>query len=224
MAISDTEVVIIGGGAAGIAAARRLREAAVALPAGRGAAAARRPGLDRDERPDTRSTSAAAGCIPPTAIRGARSRSGRAAPSTRPRRPGSGRRSRSRFPLAEQRDYFIAQHAFDERARRPWPSSEPDRPPSAFLEPGGRWNALIDAVSTYYSGAELERVSARDLARYQEDDANWRVVGGLGAAVAAYGAGLPVDAGLPGAAHRPQRQARSRSKPPKAPSAPTAPS
>jgi monoamine oxidase len=96
-----------------------------------------------------------------------------------------------RFPLAEQRDYFEAQRAFDERLDK-GAEQQADRPASTFLEQGCRWNALLDAVSTYYSGAELERLSAHDLARYREDNANWRVVGGLGAAVEAYGAGLPV--------------------------------
>jgi monoamine oxidase len=69
---------------------------------------------------------------------------------------------------------------------------EMDRPAAAFLEPQGRWNNLIDAVSTYYSGAELDRVSARDLARYDDSGVNWRVVEGYGGAIAAHGADLSV--------------------------------
>jgi len=63
MAGNDTEVVIVGGGAAGIAAGRRLTDAAGRLSRGRGARpAARRTGLDDQRRDDgRRSISAAAG-------------------------------------------------------------------------------------------------------------------------------------------------------------------
>ena len=44
-----------------------------------------------------------------------------------------------------------------------------DSPASAYLEPDCRWNALLSAVGTYYSGAELDRISARDLAKYREE-------------------------------------------------------
>jgi monoamine oxidase len=71
--------------------------------------------------------------------------------------------------------------------------NEKDRPAEAFLEPQNRWNSLINAVSTYYSGAELDRVSARDLARYDDDGVNWRVAEGYGSVIAAHGAGLPIE-------------------------------
>ena len=95
------------------------------------------------------------------------------------------------FPLADQLEYRRAQREFDERLDQAMQHGG-DSPAAAYLEPGNRWNALLDAVSTYYSGAELDRISARDLAKYREDNLNWRVVEGLGATVAAYGAGLPV--------------------------------
>ena len=72
------------------------------------------------------------------------------------------------------------------------PETEPDRAASTFLEPGGRWNPLIDAVSTYYSGAELEFVSSRDLARYEDTGVNWRIFEGYGTVVAAHGGELQV--------------------------------
>ncbi len=70
--------------------------------------------------------------------------------------------------------------------------SEPDRAASTYLEPGNRWNPLLDAISTYYSGAELEYVSLRDLARYDDSGVNWRVVDGYGALIADFAFGLPV--------------------------------
>ena len=71
---SDVDVVVIGGGAAGVAAAKRLHRSVSPLPPGRGASAARRPGVDRHDETALRSISAAAGCIPPTAILGSASR------------------------------------------------------------------------------------------------------------------------------------------------------
>lgn len=67
-----------------------------------------------------------------------------------------------------------------------------DTPASAYLKPGDRWNPLLDAVSGYYSGAPLDRVSLRDLARYDDSGINWRVVDGYGALVCDYARGLPV--------------------------------
>lgn len=67
-----------------------------------------------------------------------------------------------------------------------------DKPASAYLEPGGRWNAMLSAVFTYISGAELDRIDARDYARYEDSGVNWRVPAGYGALVAALGADLPV--------------------------------
>src|SRR5262245_24433572 len=65
-------------------------------------------------------------------------------------------------------------------------------PASQYLEPGARWNALLNAVFTYISGAALEQIDARDYARYEDTGVNWRVAAGYGALVAALGAGLPV--------------------------------
>ena len=90
------------------------------------------------------------------------------------------------------------------------------RPPaSELLPPGGRWNALVDAVSTYVSGAELDRLSVRDLANYDGSDVNWRVGEGYGATIATHGAGVPVAFGCP--VRRSTTAAkRSKSKPPRA--------
>ena len=70
-----------------------------------------------------------------------------------------------------------------------------DRPAAELLDPGARYNGYIDAVSTYYNGAPLERVSVIDFERYVDTEVNWRVVGGYGAFIAALGAALPVRLG-----------------------------
>lgn len=67
-----------------------------------------------------------------------------------------------------------------------------DRSAAEFLDPSNPSNALIDAVSTYYSGAELAKVSARDLARYEDNGVNWRLPDGYGRVVAAHGRDLRV--------------------------------
>jgi monoamine oxidase len=72
---------------------------------------------------------------------------------------------------------------------------EPDRAAATLLPPGGRWNALLNAISTWANGVELDRLSLRDHARYADSGVNWRVREGYGALIAAYGAGLPVQLG-----------------------------
>lgn len=67
-----------------------------------------------------------------------------------------------------------------------------DRPISDLLPPDGRWNGMLNAVMTYIAGAELDRMSTIDLDRYQDTELNWRLVAGYGATIAALGEGLPV--------------------------------
>jgi monoamine oxidase len=69
---------------------------------------------------------------------------------------------------------------------------ENDRPASALLEPGSRWNPLLNAISTYINGAELDKVSVRDFAAYHDTGVNWRAVKGYGALMEAHAAGLDI--------------------------------
>ncbi len=67
-----------------------------------------------------------------------------------------------------------------------------DGPLSDLVAAGSRWRGLLDAVSTYVSGAELDRVSVRDSADYKPGEGDdWRVVEGYGALVAHHGRDLP---------------------------------
>lgn len=95
------------------------------------------------------------------------------------------------FPRAEQKEFQDAMASFFERLERV-AQDESDVAAATAFEPGARWNGLINAVSTYISGAEWDRVSAKDFDRYQDSGVNWRVVEGLGTIVAAYGANLPI--------------------------------
>jgi monoamine oxidase len=51
---------------------------------------------------------------------------------------------------------------------------------------------MIDAISTYVNGSELDRVSILDMDAYEDSNINWRVRRGYGALVAAYGAACPL--------------------------------
>jgi monoamine oxidase len=71
-------------------------------------------------------------------------------------------------------------------------ASATDRAADSLLEPGCRWNPLINAISTYANGVELDRLSIQDYGRYRDTGTNWRVAEGYGALIAALGAGLDI--------------------------------
>lgn len=71
--------------------------------------------------------------------------------------------------------------------------SAPDGSAADFIPKDSPWRPMLDAVSSFYSGAELERISARDLARYDDTALNWRLERGYGALVADHGVGLEVS-------------------------------
>ena len=67
-----------------------------------------------------------------------------------------------------------------------------DSAADACLEPGNRWNPMIDAISTYVNGCELDQVSLLDMDAYEDTEINWRVKRGYGALMAAYSASCPL--------------------------------
>ena len=79
------------------------------------------------------------------------------------------------------------------RAAKEAAKSGRDQPANLYLEPGNRWNPMIDAISTYVNGAELDRVSILDMDAYEDSEINWRVRRGYGALMAAYGAPCPLS-------------------------------
>jgi len=193
--MSDVEVAIVGAGAAGLAAARRLRE--------RGVGALVLEARDRvGGRAHTVTTAAGIpvdlGCgwlhsadrNPWVAIaRGL----GFAIDETQ---PGWGERLlRQGFSRAEQADWFRTREGFYERLEAT--AAEPDRPAAELLEPGNRWNELLNAISTWANSVELDRLSAHDYHRYDDTGVNWRVREGYGALVARFGAGLSVRLATP---------------------------
>ncbi|MEA2922374.1 MAG: monoamine oxidase [Bradyrhizobium sp.] len=95
------------------------------------------------------------------------------------------------FPLQERIDFIRALDAFYDRAEQAAESGR-DSAASDYLEAGNRWNPMIDALSTYINGSELDRVSILDMDAYEDSEINWRVRRGYGALMAAYGAALPL--------------------------------
>ncbi|WP_419825282.1 flavin monoamine oxidase family protein [Sphingomonas sp.] len=83
-------------------------------------------------------------------------------------------------------DRAEAERAREEFAERVAGLTRSDRAADA-LEPGGRWNPWLQAISGYVNGAALEHVSAADYLAYDRaaSDCNWRVREGYGALVAA---------------------------------------
>jgi len=188
MANNDTEVAIIGGGAAGVAAGRRLAQAAIGclVIEARGRLGGRAFSIDggagnmidlgcgwlhsADRNPWVKIAEAQGETIDKSMP-----------PWQRKPLPFG-------FPPDEQQEFFAAQAAFFERLAEA--AKGPDRAASEFLEPNGRWNHLINAIGTYISGGDLNRLSVKDFENYDGNENNWRVVEGYGTTVARYGAEL----------------------------------
>src|SRR5882757_5785831 len=99
------------------------------------------------------------------------------------------------FPASERDAFMRAIDEFYVRAEAAAKQAEAtgrDGSADRCLEPGNRWNPMIDAVSTYINGCELDQVSILDLDAYEDSNINWRVRRGYGALVAAYGAQVPI--------------------------------
>src|SRR4030088_1585978 len=95
------------------------------------------------------------------------------------------------FPPRERADFIEALDAFYDRAEEAAKSGR-DNAASEYLEPGNRWNPMIDAISTYVNGSELDRVSILDMEAYEDTGINWRVRHGYGALMTGYGAPCPL--------------------------------
>jgi monoamine oxidase len=97
------------------------------------------------------------------------------------------------FPQADRDDFIRAIDEFYDRVEEASERADGhDMPANLCLEPGNRWNPMIDAISTYINGCELDQVSLLDLKAYEDTNINWRVRRGYGALMAAYGEALPL--------------------------------
>jgi len=188
---SQVDVAVIGAGAAGIGAARRLREAGVVsllvleardrvggrvntiepagFPLDRGAEWLH--SADRNPlSPIAKSLGFSVHSRPPEW-------------TTRLRRSGE--------TLEAEADWIATREA-QSRARRKAAVEPMDRSLASLLVPGERWNELLDATSTWGNGAELDRVSVKDYVRYEDSGTNWRVHEGYGRLFEDLAEGLPV--------------------------------
>ena len=96
------------------------------------------------------------------------------------------------FPPAEQKE---ADHVFTRWFQQLAGAPPPSDNAADVLELGSRWTPYLQAMSGFISGDELERVSARDFTAYDAASTgrNWRLPAGYGALVAA---SLPSQADL----------------------------
>jgi len=191
LAESDVDVVVVGGGAAGVAAARRLQQASI-----RCLLVEARPRLGGRAFTvhDANGHALDLGCgwlhsADRNPWVGVAQERGFLIDKTPP--PWMHRPLEASFPRAEHGDFRNAFGEFYARLEEAAQRRETDAAASTLLDPACRWNALLNAMSTYISGAELDRISLQDLDRYHSTDVNWRVIEGYGTVVSAYGATLP---------------------------------
>ena len=178
---SEVDVAVIGAGAAGIAAGRRLvaagrRRSVLVLEArdrvgGRDLDGRRRRlsrcdlggewlhSADRNVLSPLAEAARLLG-LPPAA---GMDHAGCATAAARPKR-------RQDWIAAREAHYWAIHRAAQEPE---------DRPAATVLTPGGRWNTLFDATSTWANAVELEKLSVKDNDRYEDSGVNWRRARGL---------------------------------------------
>ena len=100
------------------------------------------------------------------------------------------------FPPDEKRASGQAYARFEEAARAALDG--PDRPLSDFVAADDPWRPMIDAISGYANGAPLTDVSLHDWATYEEaaTDDNWAVVEGYGTVIVNHAGRVPVRTGV----------------------------
>jgi monoamine oxidase len=188
---SEVDVAIIGAGAAGLGAARALEGSGLSVIVlearerigGRAHTIVPAPGINFD-----------LGCgwlhsADKNSFVNIAEKLGFAIDKTRP--PWREQSFDAGFPLTERMDYMAALDAFYDRAEQA-AESDTDSAASLYLEPGNRWNPMIDAISTYINGCELDSVSIHDMDAYEDTEINWRVPRGYGALITAYGRSCPL--------------------------------
>ena len=109
----------------------------------------------------------------------------------RSRPPWERRLTGVNFSTAEAKAFGEAFQAFETKLEEA--ATGPDRSAAElFDEETARWRPMLDAFSSYYNGALFRDISVHDYAAYQPTEENWRVVQGYGALVAHVAAGLPI--------------------------------
>jgi monoamine oxidase len=176
---SDVDVAVIGAGSAGIAAGRRLAQAggvSLLVLEARERAGGRGWTIEKNGYPCDLGGewlhSADRNALMPLAEQ-QRFEIYRRRPdwTTRLRNSGASEAEQAAW-IAAREDNF--------RARKLAAREERDRPASTTLPPGDRWNALLDASSTWGNAIELDKLSVKDIVRYEDSGINWRVRRGYG--------------------------------------------
>jgi monoamine oxidase len=188
---SEIDIAVIGAGAAGIAAARRLVEAggvSVLVLEGRHRPGGRAWTIDAGGYPADLGCewlhSADRNVLVPLAERlGFALNRQRPDWMTRLSRSGLSKEAEADWVREREAHYWAIHRAAQEPE---------DRPASTVLSPGGRWNALFDATSTWANAVELDQLSVKDNDRYESTEHNWRVQTGLGSLFVALAKDLPV--------------------------------
>ncbi len=93
----------------------------------------------------------------------------------------------------EQAQFRAAFAAFETRLEEAAARGETG-PASRWFEADCRWNARMDAISGALNGAPFDQVETQDYDAYRDTGVNWRVVEGYGRLVTGLGAGLSVVA------------------------------
>ncbi len=185
--------IIIGAGAAGVAAARRLRDAGVdcLLLEARDRAGGRAwtrdwagHGLDvgcgwlhsADENPLAR-------LVEPRGL---------TLDKTPP--PWESQAFNHEMTPAEQAEFRKAFADFEDRVAEAAGGGK-EGPASSLFDPGCRWNGRMDAISGALNGARFSEVSIVDYDAYRDTGVNWRVREGYGSLVAGLADGLPIRLG-----------------------------
>ncbi|MCL2714275.1 MAG: FAD-dependent oxidoreductase [Alphaproteobacteria bacterium] len=94
-------------------------------------------------------------------------------------------------PKSEQDEFIAAMESFFARAVEAVSRGE-EGAASLWLDPACRFNPVIDAISTFMNGCELDRLSLADMIAYQDSRNDWRVRKGFGALLEACAATCPI--------------------------------
>jgi monoamine oxidase len=96
------------------------------------------------------------------------------------------------FSPEERRAFNAASERLDQAAHAAL--AGPDRSLGSLVPPDEPWRPLLDAVSGYVNGARLDAVSVHDWAAYEDaaTDDNWAIEQGYGTLVAGHAAGLSI--------------------------------
>ncbi len=187
---SQVDVVVIGAGAAGIAAARRLIRPGLSLLVLE--ARNRLGGRAWTQRVEGEGLDMGCGWLhsaDDNVLAGRVEAEGLTLDQTPP--PWRTQAFDHEMTPADQADFRQAFDEFDQRVTEAAALFRAglgeDRPASDFFDPDGRWNARIDAISGAMNGARFAEVSSLDYDAYGDTGVNWRVREGYGRLIARLG-------------------------------------